>query len=388
MTYYIGIDIAKFSHDCFITTETGEVIVEHLSFNNDKEGFNKLLHLLKSLDNVSEIRIGFEATGHYGINLKLFLEKHNYSFMEFNALLIKRFTTTTTLRRTKTDKIDTKDIASYLMTKDYIPNPPKFYHKFSLKQLTRLRENLVKNQSKYKVNLTNILDRTFPEFKPFFKNNFSATSLYILNKYKTSGKIANMKDYDSLRKISRGKFSSAKFIKLKELAKNTIGNSNEMNTLELDCVLTLLKAINDEINKLDSEIETIIKELNPPTLTIKGIGITMCAAIIAEFGDVNRFNSPDAMLAYAGLEPSIIQSGMMEFKGKMVKHGSGHLRYHLMNAAMYVMIHEPIFSSYYYKKRDEGKPHRVALSHLAKKLIRVIYKLETDNITFESSKLN
>ena len=105
MTYYIGIDIAKFSHDCFITTETGEVIVEHLSFNNDKEGFNKLLHLLKSLDNVSEIRIGFEATGHYGINLKLFLEKHNYLFMEFNALLIKRFTTTTTLRRTKTDKM-------------------------------------------------------------------------------------------------------------------------------------------------------------------------------------------------------------------------------------------------------------------------------------------
>lgn len=387
MIYFVGIDIAKYHHDCFITTETGIVIKDNLHFNNDFEGYSKLLNLLKSLDNVSEVRIGFEATGHYAINLKLFLEKHNYSYMECNALLVKRFTEVTTLRKVHHDKVDPKGIAKYLIGTPYIPNPPKFYHKFSLKRITRLRETLVKNRSKYLIYLTNNLDRTFPEFKSFFKNSFSATALFILNKYKTAEKIANMRDFDSLRCLSRGKFSYVKFLKLKELAKNTIGNSNDMTTTELTAILNLLTSIKLEINKLDEEIETIIKELNPPTLSIKGIGVTMCAAIVAEFGDFKRFKSGDAMLAFAGLEPSVIQSGTSESKGKMVKHGSGYLRYHLMNAALYVFTHEPIFTEFYYKKRNEGKSHRVALSHVAKKLVRVIYKLETENITFDRSKL-
>jgi len=387
LIYYIGIDIAKYHHDCFITTETGEVIKENFHFKNDRNGFTELLNLLKSLDNVSEIRIGFEATGHYAINLRLFLEEHDYSYMECNALKVNRFNGVTTLRRVHHDKVDPIAIAKYLMATTYLPNPPKFYHKFCLKRLTRLRETLVKNRSKYLVFLTNVLDRTFPEFKPFFKNSFSATAIFIINKYKTADKIANMKDFESLRRISRGKFSYAKFLKLKELAKGSIGNSNELTTIELDSILKLLTSINFEINKLDSEIETIIKELNPPILSIKGIGITMGSAIIAEFGHIPRFKSAGAMLAFAGLEPSVIQSGIKESNGKMVKHGSGYLRYHLMNAALYVMTHEPIFTEFYYKKRNEGKSHRVALSHVAKKLVRVIYKLETDHITFDSTKL-
>ena len=90
--YFVGIDISKYKHDCFICTETGIVIEENLSFHNTNEGFNQLLNLLNSLDNNHEIRIGFEATGHYGMNLKLFLEKNNYSFMEFNPALVKQFT--------------------------------------------------------------------------------------------------------------------------------------------------------------------------------------------------------------------------------------------------------------------------------------------------------
>ena len=384
--YYVGIDISKYKHDCFICAETGEVIQENLSFANTNEGFCELLNLLKSLDNSKQIRIGFEATGHYGMNLKLFLEKNNYSFMEFNPALVKKFIAGQTLRRTKTDKKDTIQITKYLISVDYKPHPTQFYHKYSLKSLTRLREKLVKQRSYYEVQITNILDVTFPELKPAFDNSFSATLFFILNKYKTAEKIANMRDYESIKKVSHGKFPYAKFLKIKELSKNTVGECNDIFEFELTCLLTLHSTIQKEIKELESKIEEIIKELDPPTLSIKGIGIISCAGIIAEFGDISRFKSADAMVAFAGLEPSISESGTESHTGKMVKHGSEHLRYYLMNVAEYVFLHEPIFTEYYYKKRNEGKCHRVVCNHISKKLIRIIYKLETENIKFDSSK--
>jgi len=385
--FFIGIDISKFKHDCFIATETGKVITQNFSFSNNRQGFDSLLSLLNSLDPIHEKRIGFEATGHYGMNLKLFLESNNFSFMEFNPYILKQFIKAQTLRRTKTDKVDAIAIANKLMSVNYKPYPKQFYHIFSLKSLTRLRENLIKQRSYYIVQITNVLDMTFPEFKPFFNDKFSTTSLFILNKYKSSDKIANMKDFDSIKKVSRGHFSYMNFIKLKDLAKNSIGESNSIFDLELECLLDCYNNLDKTITNIESNIEKVIKELNPPIITIKGIGLISAATIIAEFGDINNFKSPDSMLSFAGIEPSVIQSGTISKNGKMVKHGSGHLRYVLMNIAGYIVIHEPTFAKYYYKKRYEGKPHRVALTHVVKKLLRVIYCLETNNIPFDPAKL-
>lgn len=385
--YFVGIDISKYKHDCFITTETSEVIKENLSFENNQKGFQQLLDLLKSLDNLKQIRIGFEATGHYHMNLMLFLEKNNYSFMEFNPALVKKFITTQTLRKTKTDKTDAIAIAKYLMSVDYKPHPQQFYHKYALKSLSRRRTSFVHQRSYYKTELTNILDIVFPEFKPFFKNSFSTTALFILNKYKSGDKISKMKDYDSIRKASRGSFSYPQFIKLKELAQNTVGVDNDIYTFQLDSVLSLLFNMDKQVSLIEDKIGEIIKDLNPKTLTIRGVGIVTCASIVSEFGDISRFKSADSCLAFAGLDPSIIQSGISSHNGKMVKRGSSHLRCSLMNAAEFVFLHEPIFTAFYYKKRSEGKTHRVALSHVAKKLVRVIYKLESENIEFNSSKL-
>ncbi len=385
--YFVGIDISKYKHDCFIVSETGEVIEENLSFTNANEGFNQLLNLLNYLDNSQEIRIGFEATGHYGMNLKLFLEKNNYSFMEFNPALVKRFISTQTLRRTKTDMKDVMLITKYLISVDYKPHPKQFYHKYSLKSLSRLREKLVKQRSYYEVQITNTLDIIFPEFKPFFNNDFSKTCLYILNKYITPDKIKTTKDFDSIRKVSCGKFTYANFIKLKELAKNSIGISNDIFETELESLLTLHSGIEVEINKLENKIKSIIKELNPPILSIKGIGMISCAGIISEFGDISKFPNASKMLSFAGLEPGIIESGTMSSKGKMVKRGSGYLRYSLMNVALTVIRFNNTFYDYYYKKVSEGKCHRVALSHVCKKIIRVIYILETKNIQFDPSLL-
>lgn len=383
---YIGIDISKYKHDCFICSDTGEVIVENLSFENNQKGFQQFADLLKPYDN-SNVHIGLEATGHYGLNLKLFLAENNYTFMEFNPLLVKDFVKSLTLRKTKTDKVDASIICRKLMSVPYKSNSVIFYHNFSIKSLSRLRESLIKQRSKYLVQLTNILDILFPEFKPFFNNHFSSTALFLLKKYGSTKKIANMKDFDSIVKNAHGRFSYSKFTKLKDLAKNTIGKSNETLEYELKLILDLYSNGDTQINSIDKQISTIIKELNPPTLSIPGIGEITCASIISEFGDISKFSNPNQMLSFAGLEPSIIESGTMSSKGRMVKRGSGHLRYTLMNASMMVITHSHTFYDYYYKKRTEGKCHRVALSHVCKKLIRVIYTLETKNVQFDSSLL-
>lgn len=387
--FFVGIDISKFKHDCFIVTEVGEIIYDDLTINNNHDGFTRLLSILDSLDHSEEIRIGFESTGHYALNLKLFLEQAHYSFMEFNPVLLSKFNLSQTLRKTKSDAIDCASIARYLMTVEYKPYPLGFYHIYSLKSLTRLRDTLVRQRSFYLVKITNVLDHIFPEFKPFFKNRLSKTALFILNKYGSAKKIASMnsRSYDDLRRISRGKFSMAQFLKLRTLAKKTVGESNTIFQLELDSLLNLYQNLCSQVDKLETEIILLVDELNRPTNSIPGIGPLSAAVILSEFGNVSRFKSPASMLSFAGLEPAYYQSGTSEYTGRMVKRGSSHLRYTLMTVCIPLIKHNIVFAEYYHKKRLEGKPHRVALSHVAKKLIRIIFTLETRNISFDPLKI-
>lgn len=387
--YYVGIDVSKYKHDCSVLDQSGNTVVNDFVFANSHEGFDSLKTLLSSFASPDDIKIGFEATGHYTSNLKRFLENAHYSFMESNPALISKFIHAQTLRRTKNDALDSHSIARFLMSVDYKPYPKGFYHIYSLKSLTRLRDTVVRQRSLYMVKLTNVLDHIFPEFKPFFNNAFSATALHILEKYHTPDAIANIQDadYDEIRCISRGKFSYARLISLKELAAKTVGDSNPIFESQLVSILTLYRTAEQEVQSLENEIIPLVQELNPKTLTIPGIGYITAATIIAEYGDFTRFSSPAQMLSFAGLEPGYYQSGTMEFRGKMVKRGSAQLRYVLMNCVIPLIKFNPVFASYYHKKRLEGKPHRVALSHTAKKLVRVIYTLETKGIDFDASLL-
>lgn len=387
--YFVGIDVSKYKHDCFIATETGEIIYRNLTIKNNHDGFATLFQVLSSLGSPNEIRIGFEATAHYTLNLKLFLEKAHYSFMEFNPVLLSKFNHSQTLRRTKTDAIDCSSIARWLMTVEYKPYPSGFYHMYSLKSLTRLRESLIRQRSFYIVKMTNVLDHTFPEFKPFFKERFSATALFILEKYQSPDKISRMnsKSQEELHRISRGKFSMQRFINLRELAKNTVGEHNDIFETQLKSLLALYRQSATEIKTLEDEICRLITELSPKMLTIPGIGPISAAIISSEFADISKFSSPSQMLSFAGLEPGYYQSGTSEHKGHMVKRGSPHLRYAIMNVCMPLIQYNMVFAEYYAKKRAEGKTYRVALSHVAKKLIRVIFTLETKNIPFDASKL-
>ena len=385
--YFVGIDISKFKHDCAIIDELGDVITSSWSFNNDCEGFSLFRDLLNALD--GEKKIGFESTGHYGHNLKLFLESNNFSFMEFNPLLISKFVRSKSLRNTKTDSLDAQSIAQYLMTVEYKPYPPSFYHMDKLKSLTRFRDSLVRQRSRQLIELTNILDKVFPEFKPFFEGRFSATALYILANYQSPERISNMnaKSYEILRKKSRGRFTMAKFVQLKSLAKNTVGRSDDFLLQQMEMLLDIHAQLDAKISEVEGLIQECIMGIDPPILTIPGIGYLSAAVILSEYGDFSKYENPSKMLSFAGLEPGYFQSGQSEHTGHMVKHGSSYLRYALMNACLPLITHDPVFAEYYAKKRAEGKPYRVALTHVAKKLLRVIYTLQTKNIPYDPAQI-
>ncbi len=178
-----------------------------------------------------------------------------------------------------------------------------------------------------------------------------------------------------------------KFIKLKELANNTVGENNFIFSSQLSSLLSLYKASAKEIDSLESQIISLISQMNPRLLTIPGIGALSAAVIYAEYGDFSKFNSPAQMLSFAGLEPGYYQSGISEHGGHMVKRGSSHLRYTLMNLSIPLIQYNIVFAEYYAKKIAEGKTHRVACSHLIKKLIRVIFTLEKNDIDFDPEKL-
>lgn len=388
--YLVGIDISKYKHDCFIATETGHVIKDSFSFQNDYRGFNELLKILKSLDKSQEIRIGLEATGHYGSNLKIFLHDNGFSFMELNPVISERYRQVSSLRKTKTDKIDARLISKLLLVLDYKTYTLKSYHILSLKSLTRLRFRLIEARTKHKVRLQNLMDLTFPEYFQLFTSPFGPVSMYILTNYPTPKKLSEA-NFDSLlenvSKLSRNRFSRVKLEKLIELSKSTIGNYNELYELQILSTINMINIHNKEIEKIENEIYNIMNTYHFKTQTIPGVGVISAAMIVSEFGDFSLFSSPQKMLSYAGLEPAVYESGTQKHTGRMVKRGSPYLRYIIMNVSNYVIHYNSTFYDYYKKKQNEGKPYRVCLSHVAKKLIRVIYHLEKNNIDFNKDLL-
>lgn len=382
---YIGFDISKYKHDLFIATEEGK----SFSIENNISGFNQLLKLFKPF-NKQDMIIGLEATGHYGDNLKSFLTSHGYSFMEINPFLIKKFSDSKSLRKLKTDKKDAKLISEYMMTVDYKAYHHQSYHILALKTYTRLRFKLVSLRTSQYNMITKSLDIIFPEFKPFLgEQGYSVTSLHILSKYSTPNKIKGISDkgYELIRKVSMGKFSYVKFTKLKQLASTTIGTSNEAEDYKLKLSINYILNLNKDIKDLEDKIINIMKSHPTYFESIKGLGILSAATILAEFGDISLFDHPNQMTAYAGLDSTINQSGTIESIGKLVKRGSPYLRSTLINVCMTVMINNPAYYNYYLKKKSEGKHHRVVMTHLAKKLIRVIYHLEKKQLYFNKNKL-
>jgi transposase len=383
---YVGIDIAKRMHQVVIINNIGETLIRGLVIQNSDLGFQQLHERLRFIQEETgqECQIAMEDTGHYALPILQFLKKHTFRTYCYNPILIKEFSKVHTLRKTKTDKIDALTIAKKLMT-DTEKREKKITQSSSeLKELTRHRRRLGKHQSFLKTQYTRILEKGFPELATYGQVRHSAYMIHILKKYPSPKRIAGaqIKTLSALLGANNSQLSA---IKLQQLAKESIGYHSEVAELELVQIIEQLNLYEKQIKKVDKRIQDIMEILDSPIVTIPGISYRLGSIILAEIGDIHNFNTPSQLLAFAGMEPSIYESGEGVGKGKMVKRGSPNLRWAMYHAARLVAIYSPTFKTYYKKKQSEGKHYNVVISHIAKKLFRVIFHLLKKEVDYQEA---
>ena len=379
---YVGIDVAKDKHDCFITNSDGEVLFQVFTIQNNREGFDGLFSRIQSVSHdMSNIKVGLEATGHYSYNLLGYLIDKGLPTFVINPLHTNLYRKSLSLRKTKTDKVDARTIAMMLMSdvnlKSYSDTS---YHNEELKSLTRYRFDKVQERAQLKQSVSRLVTILFPELEKLVPTIHIASVYALLSELPSAGKIASC-HLTHLTKLlenaSRDRYSREKAIQIREAARVSIGSNMPAKSLELKHTLKLIGELDFEISEIESEIKRIMDQIDSPILTIPGIGYRMGAMILAEIGDFSRFDSPDKILAYAGASPSTYQSGQLESSySHMEKRGSRYLRFALINAAKYVCHWDKTFGAYLQKKISEGKHYNVAITHATKKLVRLIYAME------------
>ena len=382
--FLVGIDVAKDKHDCFICDSEGNVLKDVFTFSNDREGFNLLLSFMPTSS--ENVKVGLEATGHYSLNLINFLIDSGYSPVVFNPLQINLFRKAHTLRKTKTDKIDAKLIALMLSSSDAKPHLDLSYHVTELKSLTRYRSRLKDQLARLKISLARIIEIVFPELENCVYSINQKSTMALLHEFPSKELIANAhltRLTNVLKDNSRGKYSKDKALEIRNAAINSIGTSSDASSFELVQTIDMINFYSSKIDELDAKIKDIMIELESPILSIPGISYNLGSIILAEIVDINRFDTPAQLQAFAGLDPATHQSGKFIATGvSMVKRGSPYLRWAILNASRLIAMRDPCFKDYYQRKRKEGKHHFVALTHVAKKLIRVIFKLLKTNSQF------
>ena len=306
---YVGIDVAKDKHDCFITNSDGEVLFKSFTIANNREGFETLFQRIQSVsDDLTKVKVGLEATGHYSYNLLGFLLDNGLPTFVINPLHTNLYRKSLSLRKTKTDKVDSHTIASMIMSdvnlKSYSDTS---YHNEELKSLTRYRFDKVKERAKLKSSVSRLVCILFPELEKLVPQLHIASVYALLSEFPSAHAVASAhltRLTHLLSESSKGRYGKDMAIIFREAARNSIGSNMPAKSLELKHTIKLIRELASEIDEIEIEIKSIMDEINSPILTIPGISYRMGAMIIAEIGDFNRFNSADKILAYAGMSPS------------------------------------------------------------------------------------
>ena len=380
---YVGIDIAKLNHFAAAISSDGEILIEPFKFTNDYDGFYLLLSNLAPLDQNSII-IGLESTAHYGDNLVRFLISKGFKVCVLNPIQTSSMHKNN-VRKTKTDKVDTFVIAKTLMMQDSLRFMTLDY--IELKEFDRFRQKLVKQRTRLKIQLTSYVDQVFPELQYFFKSGLHQNSVYsLLKEAPTPTAIASMHMTHLahlLEVASHGHFGKEKARELRVLAQKSVGVNDSSLSIQITHTIEQIELLDSQLFHTELEIANLVTCLHSVIMTIPGIGFINGGMILGEIGDIHRFSEPKKLLAFAGLDPSVHQSGNFQAqRTRMSKRGSRVLRYALMNAAHNVVKNNSTFKAYYDAKRAEGRTHYNALGHCAGKLVRVIWKMLTDEIEF------
>ena len=364
---YVGIDVAKDKHDCFICNSEGEVLYDVFTIQNNMGGFEALLSKIRSVDkSLNNTKAGLEATGHYSYNILGFLKKQGVHTILLNPLYTSLRRKSISLRKTKTDKIDARTIAAMVMSDVGLkPYSSTLYHNEDLKSLTRYRFNKVSERSKLKASLSRLVNILFPELEGLTSTLHIHAIYDMLIEFPGAQKVAsaNLRHLTCLlEKSSKGRFKRDKAIQIREAAVRSIAVHMPAKELELRHTVRRIREIDDEIAEIEAEIKIIMDEINSPITSIPGISYTLGAMIIAEIGDFSRFENPDKILAFAGCSPSTYQSGQLySSHAKMEKRGSKYLRWALLHAAKFVCRYDSTFAAYLDKKRKEGKHYNFSV---------------------------
>ena len=324
----IGIDVSKDKHDCFILSSEGEVLADAFTVPNNMEGFTTLLERIQDCTTPQDkIRVGLEATGHYSYNLLGFLLDNGLPTYVLNPLRTNLYRKSLSLRKTKTDRVDARTIATMLMSDVGLkPYTDTAYHNDELKSLTRYRFDKVKERAKLKSSVSRLVCILFPELEKLVPTLHMVSVYALLEEFPGAKQIAGAhltRLKTLLHGASRGRYGRDMAVEIRDAARNSIGSRMPAKSLELRHTIHLIRELNTEIEEIEAEIQAIMDEIHSPITTIPGIGHRMGAMILAETGDFSRFESPDKLLAYAGLSPSTYQSGQLKnCYAHMEKRGS------------------------------------------------------------------
>ncbi|SDD72693.1 IS110 family transposase [Sporomusa acidovorans] len=352
---YLGIDIGKNNHVASLLDEKGKVVFKAFSFSNSTDGANSLLEKISAYS--SALEIGMEATGHYWLALYSFLVEQGFVIHVINPIQTDGWRNATEIRKHKTDVIDSVLIADFIRYGEFLETSLVNENVLSLRNLSRFRNYLVSSIGDHKRKTICILDQIFPEYQAVFSNVFGKTSKEILLHLSTPSEfefITAAQLESVLKEITFKKFAAKKIHKISSVAKTSFGITFGLQsmTLQLRLLIEQMNFIEEQVNEIERQTKTLLEKLNSPITTIPGISTVIGATILGEIGDISRFSNPSKLVAYAGIDASIHQSGNYQSaNNKMSKRGSPYLRTALFRAALIASTHDPVFKAYYQKKR-------------------------------------
>ncbi|MDD4436583.1 MAG: IS110 family transposase [Tissierellia bacterium] len=387
---YLGIDIGKNNHVASLIDEKGKIVFKAFSFSNTVDGGENLLSKLNNfIPSISDIEIGMEATGHYWLSIYSFLVEKGFVIHVVNPIQTDGWRKGTEIRKRKTDIIDSVLIAELIRYGDFLETSLADENTMSLRNLSRFRNYLIGSIGDLKRKTICVLDQVFPEYQSVFSDVFGQTSKEILLNFSSPGDFENISS-DQLQKalseITMKKFAANKINQLSSMAKRSFGVTFCLDSfaLQLKLLIEQINFIENQVKDIEQQISNLLDKINSTITTIPGIGKVTAATILGEIGDISRFSTPSKLVAYAGIDASVSQSGEYHStNNKMSKRGSPYLRKALFSAALVASNCDPVFKAYYQRKRAEGKHHLTAVGAVARKLCYTIHAILKNNCPYE-----
>lgn len=385
--FYLGIDIGKNTHVASLMDDKAKVIFKAHSFSNSSDGAATLLS--KIAPYVAELEIGMEATGHYWLSLYSFLIENHFVVHVINPIQTDGWRKGTDIRKRKTDIIDSVLIADFIRYGDFLETSLADEDTMSLRNLSRFRNYLVGSIGDLKRKTICVLDQIFPEYHQAFSDIFGKTSkelLLQLNAPSDYEDVTSEQLEELLSRVTLKGYAAKKFKDVSSLAKTSFGITFCVDSFsfQLKLLIEQINFIEKQVSDVEVQTSELLEKIQTPITTIPGIGNVIGATILGEVGDISRFSGGAKLVAYAGIDASVSQSGEYESTNNhMSKRGSPYLRKALFRAAFVASNTDPVFKAYYQKKRMEGKHHNVAVGAVARKLCYTIYAVLKNNVSYE-----